>query len=56
MQEWGIEGAVHIFLGSGARLYPAASPEFENAKTQAPAAVIYWRPDGQVSIQRTLGP
>jgi hypothetical protein len=56
MQEWGIEGAVHIFLGNGARLYPAASPEFENAKTKTPAAVIHWQPDGQVSIQRTLGP
>jgi hypothetical protein len=56
MHEWGIEGAVHIFLGNAAQLYPASSPEFESARTKAPAAIIHWQPDGQVWVQRALGP
>jgi hypothetical protein len=56
MHEWGIEGAVHIFLGNAAQLYPVSSPEFESARTKAPAAVIHWQPDGQVWVQRALGP
>jgi hypothetical protein len=56
MQEWGIEGAVRIFLGNASQLYPATSPEFENAKTKVPAAVIHWQPDGKVWVQGALGP
>jgi hypothetical protein len=56
MQEWGIEGAVHIFFGNAAQLYPAQSPEFENARTKAPSAVIHWQPDGKVWVQGALGP
>jgi hypothetical protein len=51
MQEWGIEGTVHLFFGNTAKLYPASSPDFENAKTKAPAAVIHWRADGHVWVQ-----
>lgn len=56
MHEWGIEGAVHIFLGSSAQLYQASSSEFGHARTQAPAAIIHWQPGGQVLVQRILGP
>ena len=56
MHEWGIEGAVHIFMGNAAQLFPAASSEFESARTKAPAAIIHWQPDGRVWVQRVFGP
>ena len=54
MHEWGIEGAVHIFLGNAAHLYPAGSPDFQEAAAKVPAAIIHWQPDGKVRVQRAF--
>lgn len=52
MHEWGIEGAVHLFFGNAAQLYPAASLNFREAAAKASAATIHWQPDGHVWVQR----
>lgn len=54
MHEWGIEGAVHILFGNGARLYPAASPDFKEASAKLPSALIHWEPNGKVTVQRAF--
>ena len=54
MQEWGIEGAVHIFLGNAVQLYPASSPGFHEAAAKAPAAIVHWQPDEKVWFQRAF--
>jgi hypothetical protein len=56
MHEWGIEGAVHLFFGNAAQLYPVSSPKFEAARTKVPAAIIHWQPDRHVWVQRAFLP
>ena len=54
MHEWGIEGVVHLFFGKAVKLYRAGSPEFEQARSKIPAAVIHWRPADLSWVQRVF--
>jgi hypothetical protein len=56
MQQWGVEGVAHLFFGNAAQLFPVPSPEFEDARKKAPAAIIHWQPGGHVWVQGVLEP